>query len=114
MNKASRFAQTFCVADNQRTAPAIHLSVAKAFHDDLGTNAGGITHGDADDRQESFVHENRRFLRILKNEGRPSWRRLRQASLAPSAAEMNAIHAVGGDHFAGIEKRNFCRGGGVP
>lgn len=114
MNKASRFAQTFCVADNQRTAPAIHLSVAEAFHDDLGSNSGGITHGDPDDGQGSFVHENREIpLRLLKNEGDFLGDGFAKLHLR-FGAEMNAIHSVGGDHFAGIEKRNFCRGSGVP
>ena len=65
VHDACRFAQPACIADHQRTAPAVQIGVAQALHDNLRPDAGGVAHGDTDGGQRNFVHEI--TLRLLEN-----------------------------------------------
>ncbi len=48
--EAARFDQAAGVTDHQGAALLIDLGMSEALHDDFRTHAGGIPHGDGDDR----------------------------------------------------------------
>jgi hypothetical protein len=45
----ARFYEPVCITNNKGPAPRVRLNVCKALHNDLGADAGGISHGDGND-----------------------------------------------------------------
>jgi hypothetical protein len=56
-NQAAGGAQAFRVADYDRAATSIQIAMPKALHDNFGTHAGGVAHGDCDSRSRHSLFQ---------------------------------------------------------
>lgn len=56
-NQSSSRAQAFGVADHNRAATRIQVAMPQALHDDFGTDASGVAHGDCDSRSRHSLFQ---------------------------------------------------------